>query len=383
MSLIRAQRRSISYQDVWGSGDTWDQAGGTMEAALRLAPVWAAIRLIADQFCAAPLHGFRRRPDGTRERLPVQPRLLDRPSGLVGAFTWRHQLITSMLCRGNAYGLVAAVDGAGWPVQVEWAHPDRVQVDESSTRPRYFVDGRLVDPAAMVHIPWFVLPGSVVGLSPLAAFRTLVQTGQAAQDSARDWFRNGMIPSGHLRNKAKVLTQEEADLGKAAYRRAVAGRDVLVTGTDWEFNPIGVPADEARFVETLKLTATQVAGIYGVPAEMIGGETGSSLTYSTVEQNLIMLATFTLRPWMARVEDVLTSLLPRPQYARFELDALLRGDALSRMQSHEIALRTGVETLDEARGLEDRPPLSDEELAAWMSMYRGTPPPQQSRGGTQ
>lgn len=70
----------------------------------------------------------------------------------------------------------------------------------------------------------------------------------------------------------------------------------FVSGKDWEWTSTQVPADDAGVIETMKATARQVAAIYGVPPEMIGGETGSSLTSSTVEQNLLNFATLTLRP---------------------------------------------------------------------------------------
>ena len=51
--------------------------------------------------------------------------------------------------------------------------------------------------------------------------------------------------------------------------------------------PIAINPQEAQFIETMKLTATNVAAIYGVPPDRVGGEKSSSLTYSTVEQDSI------------------------------------------------------------------------------------------------
>jgi hypothetical protein len=54
------------------------------------------------------------------------------------------------------------------------------------------------------------------------------------------------------------------------------------------------------------------------------------------------------------------------------MDAGIRADTLTRMQAHEIALRTGIETQDEARAVEDKPPLTPDEAAAWLNAYRPT-----------
>jgi HK97 family phage portal protein len=257
---------------------------------------------------------------------------------------------------------------------VEWLNPDKCDVDQSNlARPRWFYDGSEISSRDMIHIPALVQPGQVLGVSPLKAFKTTFETGSAAQQTARDWFANGAIPSAHLKNNAQTMDPESADIARRRYKAAVKGRDVLVTGSDWSLTTIGVPADEARFIETLKLTATQVASIYGIPPEMIGGETGSSMTYSTVEQNSLNFVTYSLRPWLVRIEEALSAQLPAPQYVKFNIDALVRSDLLTRMQAHEIALRIGLETQDEGRAIEDRPPLSDAERAAWLDAYRPQP----------
>ena len=83
-----------------------------------------------------------------------------------------------------------------------------------------------------------------------------------------------------------------------------------------------------------------------------------------------------LLPWVRRFESALTSVLPRPQYVKASMDALIRPDLMARMQAHEISLRTGMETLEEGRALEDKQPLSAEQISQWQELYRkpGTAP---------
>lgn len=377
MSLFfeKREQRSLSLQDVFGSGGSIETLGTGIEGAARLVPVYAAWRLIADQFTATPWHAYREGSDGSRQRLSSQPRLIADPSPAgLRITTWKTQCIVSVLSRGNAYGYLT--DAGGWPNGTIWLRPDRMSVDEEGTAPEYYYEGRRVDRARIVHIPWIVPPGKFVGLSPIGMFRAMLETGHYAQNTARDWFANGAIPGVHLKNTVKeTLDAKEAQIAKDRYRESVIGRDVLATGADWDVNVIGIPADEARFIETLKLTANQVASIYGVPPEMIGGETGSSLTYATVEQNMLNFATLTMRPWFTRVEDAFTALLPKPQYVKFNLDSITRADLKTRMEAHEIAQRIGLETNDEGRELEDRPPLTPEQKAEWLQVWKAPADP--------
>lgn len=377
MSLLwsrKAEARAISYGDVWSTGgDVSSITGDSINQALRLAPVYSATRLIADQFAAAPLRAFRTAPDGSKARLDRQPSLLVAPSAVVSAFAWKYQAITSVLLRGNAVGIITGVDGTGWPTSVEWQNPDHCQVDESGPNPEFYVNGRFVPRTSIVHIPGYVVAGSCWGASPLTAFKTVIETGIRAQDFGRDWFKNGAVPGGILKNTSQTIPPETAQAARERFKVATQGRELFVTGADWDYSTLSVPADEARFIETLKLTATQIANVYGVPPERVGGETGSSMTYGNREQDSLDLVTFALRPWFVRFEEALSALMPRPQYVKFNIDALVRADLITRMQAHEIALRNGLETNDEARAIEDRPPLTDAEREQWQNTYAAKP----------
>lgn len=365
-----------ALQDLFARGGINDPLNAsTIDSALSLAPVYASVRLLADQFAAAPLRAFRQAPDGSREKLAKQPQLMVSPSAHVSAFTWKYQAITSVLLRGNAFGYVTSMDAAGWPTSIEWLHPDHVEVDESATVPVFYFDGRPLDRMRVVHVPGFAVAGSCVGVSPLRAFTTTIETGLRAQNFGRDWFKNGAVPGGILKNTAQAIEPETAQAARERFKVATQGRELFVTGADWDYSPLSVPADEARFIETLKLTATQIANVYGVPPERVGGETGSSMTYGNREQDSLDLVTFALRPWFVRFEEALTALTPRPQYVRFNDDAIVRADLITRMQAHEIALRIGLETNDEGRAIEDRPPLTDDERQRWQDDYAKKPEP--------
>lgn len=368
------QSRAVSYQDVFSRGEPLPLSPFASDAVQRLIPLYAAHRLITDSIGATPLHGYRVRGDGTSERLASQPKLLSVPP-FGTMFGWKAQYAASVLSDGNAFGLVTGLDSTGWPAGLYWLNPYDVEVDETGTLPEFAYCGRPLPREAVVHVPWIVPPGRFRGISPLRAFRVSIEMGVAVQQVARDWYVSGAIPSGHLRTQGE-LTEEKADEAKRKFKQAVKGRDVLVTGPDWEYQTIGVPADDIRFIESYRLSASQVASIYGIPPEEIGGESGgTSLTYATLEQNDIKFNRRVVQPWAVRLEEALTAVMPRPQYAKFNLDANVRADLRTRMEAHEIAQRAGVETNDEARRLEDRQPLTELERERWLEAWgkRSTP----------
>jgi phage portal protein BeeE len=85
---------------------------------------------------------------------------------------------------------------------------------------------------------------------------------------------------------------------------------------------------------------------------------GSSLTYSNREQDEILFQTRALLPWAVRFEQHMSRLLPGKQFVRFNMDAAVRVDLTTRYQAHATGIGAKFLTVDEARQLEDRPPLT-------------------------
>jgi hypothetical protein len=91
---------------------------------------------------------------------------------------------------------------------------------------------------------------------------------------------------------------------------------------------------------------------------MIGlAEKGAS-GYNSIEQNNIAFVTHTLRPWIARLEDAFSRLLPDRAFISFNTDELLRGDYNTRITGYASALMNGWMSINEVRGKEDMSPIT-------------------------
>jgi HK97 family phage portal protein len=371
----RTEQRVISPMAAFGIGVDPNRG----DNPLSLVPLFAAHRIIIDAVAATPLERFRVDSSGVKQQLTDGTLF----TGLDGtAFSFVSQCVASLLYDGNAFGYVTGYDYTGWPSDVVWLNPTRVHVeggladlDNPTAVARYYLDRKPLDPTRIVHIPWIMPPGKNRGLSPLQNFKVTYETGNQASAMARDFYRNNGIPSAHIKNTEQEIDDPAvAQKIKERYKADVAGRDVVVTGADWTIIPLGLPPDQAQFVQTAKLTATQIASIYGVPPEDIGGDTGGQhLTYKNLEMSEMRFYGRVVRPWAARIEQHLSNLLPRGQYVRFDLDAQVRADLLTRMQAHQIALELGVETIDEAREAEERAPLTPEQIKQWKELYGSAP----------
>ena len=357
----RAEQRNLTAP--WDVGPSASSGiPMTPERALTLAPVYAAGRLLGSWLASMPIQQYRRVGE-TRQKLPLSSLFLQ-PSAQGVRYDWIFRAVTSMAYQGNAVGYITAWDSYQYPTSIEWLNPAEVSVVDSQpsgpgsfVQPLWYWRGRPVSAENLVHIPWFVLPGRVWGLSPIGAYAMTVATGLAAQKFSADWFAGGGAPPGTFKNETQTLDQTEATVMKKRFGQAMRSHEPIVFGRDWTYTPISVSANEARFVETMRLGATEIAGIYGIPPELIGGETGGTMSYSSPEQRQIELVQFSLMQWTAKFEAHFEVLLPRPQYVKFNVDAQIRPDIATRYSSYQTARMIGMLNVDEIRALEDLPPL--------------------------
>jgi HK97 family phage portal protein len=344
---------------LWQVGDvpvasTYAAVTVNPTTAMQHSAVWACVNLIAGSISTLPLAAYRK---GERDPLPELPPLLRQPSATMNLPEWLYAALQSLLLRGNAYGQIVDRSGAGLlPAQVELLAPDRMQVTANGAVV-YRLDGQEVDPASIWHVRAFTTAGSVVGLSPIAHARQAVGLGLGAEKFAAKLFGESAIPSGVLTSDQDIK-QERADQLKARWKAAHAGnRDIAVLGNGAKFQAVSISPEESQFLETTRANVATVARYFGVQPELIGAESGGSLTYANVEQRALDFLTFGLRPWLVRLEAAISALLSSTTTVKFNAAALVRTDLLTRYQAHESAIRAGWKLRSEVRELEDLPPV--------------------------
>lgn len=327
----------------------------TPSKAVQLTSVQACWRLVGESVASLPASAFRRLADGTRAEVSPEPGLLLAPSAVLAWDEWVNTYTISLMSDGNAFLLPRS---GGW----EWLPPSEVLVEGSWHAPRYSWNG--VPFPEIRHIRGMVIPGHLRGVNPLQAAMRAVETGLEAERFGHGWFRDAPHPASILESD-QPIDRTQAETIKARYMEAQKGHEPFVAGVGLKYRSLAVAPEESQFLQTQKFTVSQIARIYGVPPEMIGGESGGALTYANVEQRAIDFAQYTLRPFVVRLERVLTALLPRPQYVKLNLDSMIRADTESRYRAHGDAIRSGWKTVNEVRQLEDLPPIEGGNQALW------------------
>ncbi|HFG8780387.1 TPA: phage portal protein, partial [Corynebacterium striatum] len=123
-----------------------------------------------------------------------------------------------------------------------------------------------------------------------------------------------------------------------------------------KYTPISVSPEQAQFLETRKFQINEIARIFRIPPHMVGDLEKSS--FSNIEQQSLEFVKYTLDPWVIRWEQALTKTLLSPRekpsvFVKFNLEGLLRGDYVSRMNGYAVARQNGWMSANDIRALEN------------------------------
>lgn len=366
MSLFKREARQAFPEPLispFSGGSMYGGALGgapTVDSALQVSAVWACVRLLADAISGMELKPYTLNGD---VRVPIgqKPAILRQPSADGTAPDWVYQLVVSLMLRGNSFGHIVARDAMGYPTQIEWWHPDKVdpQINDRGLL-EFVVNGKTYARDEVFHVRAYPMPGMRLGLSPISYAASQISTERYIQDFAQGFFRDGAHPSAILESDDD-MNQEQARVAKERFMAAIKGREPGLLSGGLKYIPIQVSPEESQFLATQKYGVASIARIFGVPPEMIAGEAGNSMTYANVEQRSIDFLTYSVQPWLARLEAALATLLPGKQHVKFDTTTLLRTDLKTRIEAGAIGIASRQLLPDEARAWGDLPPLTDAE----------------------
>ena len=156
--------------------------------------------------------------------------------------------------------------------------------------------------------------------------------------------------------------REDFRTGLEAIRGALnAGKSPLLEG-GMKAETIGIPPKDAQLLESRAFSVEEVCRWFGVDPSMVGHGNAVSNWGTGLEQKMIAFLTFTLRPWLTRIEQAINSNLLTPAertkyYAEFSIEGLLRADSAGRSAFYSTMVNNGIFTRDEVRQRENLPTM--------------------------
>ncbi len=335
---------------------------------MRVAAVYASVRIIAGAVATLPLHIKRRVDDRTREDAsdtPIWMVLRRKPNRWQTPSQFRRMLQAHLLLRGNAYAMI--VRSRGDVQELIPLHPDRVEVKQRDDLALEYLytrqDGRRIQlaQAEVFHLVGLTLDG-VHGVSPITYARETIGLSLAMEDYGAATFRNGARVSGVLKHPNKLGPEAIANL-KAGLEEFRSGGEQegknLILEEGMDYARIAMTAEDAQWIESRKFSRSDIAMFFGVPPHMIG-DTEKSTSWGTgIEQQSIGFVAYTLEDHLTMWEEAINRDLVGADdtlYARFNRAALVKGDIKARWEAYVKGLQWGVWSPNEIRALEDENP---------------------------
>lgn len=342
------------------------------EKSLLNPTVFACVRLIAESVGMLPLIMYRKLARG-KERAtdhPLYTVLHDLPNPELTALELFENLAGHLALWGNAFCEIE-YDGAGrrralWPLR-----PDRMSVEVTDDNERVYVytlpDGS-PQPLPRWKI-WHVRGWGTdawLGKSPVTLAREAIGLALATEEFGARFFGNNSQPGGILVHPGK-LTPDSAARLKKSWESAHQGLSnaqrvaVLEEGLTW--TTIGVPPEDAQFLETRAFQEIQICQIYRVPPHMIGIVDKSTSWGTGIGQQTQAYVTFGLGPYLKRIsQSVLRDLLTREERSQYFAEhlsaALVVNDLITRSNAYNIARNGGWLSINDIRDYESLNPIS-------------------------
>jgi HK97 family phage portal protein len=332
-----------------------------------LSAYWAGVRRISESVAMLPVDVFKK-VNGKRTMTdhPVEYLLNAEANYQTCAFDFTQILITSAINHGNGLAIIER-DRFGTPtglvnVSREICEPLKyddelywkVEVKEAANKQ----ESLLVKDRDIINLRGF---GSdpVIGLSAIQAHKQNLGLSIAAQDYGADFYNRGTRIDGFI-EYAGVLKPETKDAISQQWSNnygANGTRGTAILDAGSKYHRLGLPPQDAQFIETRKFQKNEIATILGIPSHMINEMDGA--TFSNIEHQSIEFVTYGIGSWIEKIEQeyrrkLLKESEKRNHYFKHNVDRLLRTDVKTKGEYYRLMTDIGAYTINDVLELEDR-----------------------------
>ena len=339
--------------------------------AMALPTYFACIRALSEDLAKLPLKVYRQLKPRGKEPLPGHPvyRLLhDTANPRMTAFTCRELLTQWQLGWGNGFAEIQRGGIRRTPVAMFPIHPSRVVVEQLPSKEIVYNvhndDGRTV---VIPQVDMFHLRGmgtELVGHSVVRLAAESLGLSLAAQSFGAAYFGNGAQIGGVLEPPGTLSEKGAAHLRESWSKMHQGVENACKTYLAQEgmtYKPLGVPPEEAQFIETRQFQVEDVCRWFRMPPHKVGHLLRAA-GWSTLEATNTDYVTDTLMPHHVRWEQECKRRLFDPVregdlFAEHVVAAMLRGDMTARSAYYREQFMIGALSQNEIRELENRNPI--------------------------
>lgn len=338
----------------------------SIESALGVPSVWAAVSFLSDTMASMPLQLFDKNDDGTAEQVTgdLGNILQNAVNDTCSSNQWRKYSYDRLFTGGRQYTFIER-NAMGRVVNLWPLDPNNMTVKRHSGVLSYrYKDGNqapvVYEPREIIDIAFMMHRDMINHYSPIMSHRETMGLAIAATKYGARYFNRGGVPPFAIEGPFKspdAVSRAAADLTVAVEQAAAQNKVAMALPAGHTLKEIGANPDKAQLVELKRFLVEEIARIYGLPPTFLQDLTHG--TFSNTEQQDLHLVKHNIVQRVTQAEQEYNLKLfgrrNSKRFVKFNVDGLLRGDFKTRMEGYASAIQNSVLKPNEARALENRP----------------------------
>lgn len=354
-------------------------------SALGISSVYSCVKLLSWTIAALPLHTYKRLQPRGKEKAcdnPIYTLLHDNPNPEQTAFEFQALMGAYQFLWGAGIAEIER-DAAGQPVAL-WPIPTWCVTPRRTPEKKLLIyevnaGGTIYKPGQKTEgISEYLWPDDVLVFpaftstrdewrSPITCHRETLGYAIALKEFGAKTFGQGVNPAGIISSESPLGEVAEASLIKAleGYSGLARANRLMFLNAGVKFERIGLPPQDAQFIENQRYSIAEVARIYQVPLFLLNETDKSTSWGSGLEEINYAFVSYTLNPYLVQREQEYTRKLfgsyeegaRRDYFPEYSVDGLLRGRLLDRYQAYAIGRQHTFLSPDDIHELENMNPL--------------------------
>lgn len=373
MSLLSWLGQKIGLKDspfwsAWAGGGGWSGENVTPQRAMQLSAVNRAVRLTAETIATLPLNMYEDTDAGPRLARGGEADLLIResPNDEQTPVEFWEQMVGCMELVGD--GIAEKVKIGRRTVSLLPIDPTSCEVKRRVSGGLYYrwvdVKGRQreLDAPDVFHLKGFTLGGDR-GMSTVRFGAAGMGLAIAAERTAGKLFKGGLRGSGFI-EAGQILEEPDRERFRKILDQYVGSENadqIMILEAGMTYKQVNMSAQDAELLLTRKFQIEEIGRWFGMPPILLGHAVeGQTMWGSGVDSILQAWQTLGLRQRLIRIQAVIKKRLMTPEaraaglYPKYNPDALLAVNSMSRAQVLANLVQNSLLTPDEGRELLER-----------------------------
>jgi HK97 family phage portal protein len=352
--------------ETYGGYSTSSGVSVNSDTAMRLITVQNCVRVRAFTIAQLPCHVMM--TDGRKKNPALDfylyEKLHDQPNFWMTSFDFWGMAEAYVSLRGN---FIAYKSMYGDELRELLPIPAGM-VQQITQNPDYSIDYQIKFPngdikhlnnSQVMHLRGLTLNG-YTGVNPIEYARECIGLGLASEKFLARFFGSGLHPGAVVEHPLTLNSPAYSSL-KNNLKEKYAGlgntHELMLIDEGMKIQFPQIKLVDAQFLEQMKMTEAQICGLFRVPLMLI--QSGDKTpTYASAEQFMLSYSVYGVTPDCVNYEKSIRRDLLKPEerkkyFAKFNVNALLRGDFKTRMEGYQIGINSEIINPNEARDFEE------------------------------